>query len=331
MLPKIELKANLTELFTEFGSLPRKTTTKLYNILFYKHKAHIKRYEALQEAKTDFDVELIHKGEADLINGEVVPQNINIETFFPLIRESEFHQENENLYGNISQAVDQLKLIPETEISNEDVNPDWFARWRSDAKLIGDRDFQQIWGKVLAEEVRSPGAVSYRAMNVLRNLSKDEAQLFQELAPYIHSGAAIPYLPAFIQETISVDDILELQDAGLILQNKDLSERYSKHQNIDYNSETFMFAINLPNFIIFINNKTNPEPFTIGILELTQAGRTIAGLIKPSAFEHKQLDYILGVIKNDPRALYDNLELKVYLRIDDENISDEVYWSKSPS
>ncbi|HGF5100100.1 TPA: DUF2806 domain-containing protein [Vibrio parahaemolyticus] len=62
-----------------------------------------------------------------------------------------------------------------TEGSEEDLDSDWFARWRDSVEKISSEDLQRLWAKALAGELASPGSYSLRTLEFIKNISKSEA------------------------------------------------------------------------------------------------------------------------------------------------------------
>lgn len=92
---------------------------------------------------------------------------------------------------NVAKAIlhaETAAMDNQGAISEEAVNPDWLFRWRDSAGEVSNEELQTLWGKILAGEVKSPGAFSLRTLDFLRNISKQEAELIARLAPYITSG-----------------------------------------------------------------------------------------------------------------------------------------------
>ncbi|MHB1116271.1 DUF2806 domain-containing protein [Sideroxydans sp.] len=82
-----------------------------------------------------------------------------------------------------------------------------------------------LWGRILAGEIKKPGSFSLRTLDVLRNLSKKEAESFVKLGNYIlRAGDKVFYIDpkAYIftkDRGLSFIDILTLKDAGLIFES----------------------------------------------------------------------------------------------------------------
>lgn len=84
--------------------------------------------------------------------------------------------------SNLQQIVNQAKtqFTEGEQVSPEPVNKDWQNRFFSIAEDISDEEMQKLWANILAGEVKRPKSFSLRTLDVLRNLSKEEAELFTQ-------------------------------------------------------------------------------------------------------------------------------------------------------
>ncbi|WP_448339148.1 DUF2806 domain-containing protein [Desulfovibrio piger] len=125
-------------------------------------------------------------------------------------------EEINNLNATLKITADILKDTSEEDIADEAVNPDWFTRWRREARVISTSEMQVLWGRILAEEIKSPQTISLRTLDVLKNVTAQEAHLFVAISTFVLNGMIIcserrlPYGFTF-------DDILALNDAGLLV------------------------------------------------------------------------------------------------------------------
>ena len=99
---------------------------------------------------------------------------------------------------NIESVVDNAYEILEKEevCSEEPVEQGWINRFFDSVADVSDEDLQKLWGRVLAGEIKQPKSYSLRALETLKNLSKHEAELFQNIAPYIISTNDLSFLSA---------------------------------------------------------------------------------------------------------------------------------------
>ncbi len=125
-------------------------------------------------------------------------------------------------------AADELKN--EKSISNEPVDTDWSKRFFNIVQDISDNEMQEIWGRILAGETKQPKLYSLRLLEILKNLSKQEAEIFIKFAElriqstdkhFIYN----PQNGKFIENEfgISFSDKLLMVELGLIASKDNLS------------------------------------------------------------------------------------------------------------
>ena len=86
---------------------------------------------------------------------------------------------------NIAAAVRQAAgELGDDEVPDSDPNHDWIARFFEYVQDVSDEDVRRIWARILAGEVRCQGGVSLRTLSILRNFSREEAELFAEAMRY---------------------------------------------------------------------------------------------------------------------------------------------------
>ena len=71
------------------------------------------------------------------------------------------------------------------DFCNEPIDFDWLMRFFDAVGNISNKELQKLWGKVLAGEVKKPGNFSLRTLDIVRNMTCKEANLFNEFCRYI--------------------------------------------------------------------------------------------------------------------------------------------------
>jgi hypothetical protein len=129
---------------------------------------------------------------------------------------------------NIEKAIANAEHVLSQDSASapkEEVDADWFFRWRECAGGMSNEQLQQLWGNVLAGELKAPGSFTYRTLDFLRNLSQDEAKLIERLASIAFDRRAIYYGLAkgkFNMQSTSFPEILHsgemilLDELGLV-------------------------------------------------------------------------------------------------------------------
>ena len=109
------------------------------------------------------------------------------------------------------------------EVGPERPDSDWTARFFRIAEDITTEQMQALWGKVLAGEVKRPGSFSLRTLDILKNISQKEAEIFVRLARIaVRSGEKLfipnPDRGKFLEEHYGIRflDLLLLREIGLL-------------------------------------------------------------------------------------------------------------------
>ncbi len=132
-------------------------------------------------------------------------------------------REQQNVEAICANAAEELHK--ETSVPDEKPEPEWVSRFFEISSGITSEELQYLWGRILAGEIKHPGSFSLRTLDVLRNLSKREAENFVKLGNYIlRSGEKAFYIDpkAYIFKKDGAPtflDILALKDAGLIFES----------------------------------------------------------------------------------------------------------------
>ncbi|MGN6214111.1 DUF2806 domain-containing protein [Parafilimonas sp.] len=88
-----------------------------------------------------------------------------------------------NIESITSIAAEQLKDEP--AIDNKPIDEDWMNRFFNIAEDISNEEMQSLWGKILAGEIKRPQSYSLRTLELIRNLSKEEADIITKIANFV--------------------------------------------------------------------------------------------------------------------------------------------------
>lgn len=114
------------------------------------------------------------------------------------------HKRQANIESVVAAAAEEL-LIDES-ISTEPPDDDWITRFFDTSQNISSEQMQQLWGKVLAGEIREPGSYSLRTLDFLKNLTVADARIIETISKF-----TLRHLR---------DSLIIQPDAGAWLQNK---------------------------------------------------------------------------------------------------------------
>lgn len=234
------------------------TISQAFGLTAYGNKkiADANSYAAIKAAETENKVALIKKeGEYEVAN-------------YVLQKES---RKLENTKSVVEKA--QQYFTEGEEVSSEPVNQDWISRFINTIEDITDSELQDLWARILAGEVKQPNSYSLRTLDVLKNLSKDEALTFTKSNDYVLNDMLITQF-----ENLSIDNCTILADAGLIT-FESLNITYSLEKD-----KSFNLIINKNNCII-INNVSEDKKFELKFYKLSKAGLELSKLIDSDKFE----------------------------------------------
>lgn len=167
----------------------------------------------------------------------------------------------------------------EETVSDKPVDEDWITRFFSIAKDVNSEEMKIIWAKILAGEIKQPGSFSLRTMEMLRSISKREAEEFQRVAQFILLSRGVGYIPRedemLKKYQVYYGTILDLDDCGLINSGSTIGFVRKKEDTPFYagNSER----------IIFVEVRKEIEGnITIPAYTLTRAGNELFSVLKPA-------------------------------------------------
>lgn len=139
-----------------------------------------------------------------------------------------FIAEQQTKQQNLKAIVAKADLAIITD--PQQVDQDWFLKWMEISQTVSRENVQDILSKILSGEVKNSGSFSLRALDILKNLSKQELQLFQNFCDISYSipelGNALtcvisepfgnPGQNGMLSIGLSYPNLTILQDAGLI-------------------------------------------------------------------------------------------------------------------
>jgi hypothetical protein len=108
-----------------------------------------------------------------------------------------------NIESVTAYAAEDLKK--EKEVTDEPIDEDWATRFFNIAEDISNEEMQALWGRILAGEIKKPKTYSLRTLDVLKNLSKTEAEVFLKFAKLCIQSLSLSFILNFKNEKLLVD------------------------------------------------------------------------------------------------------------------------------
>lgn len=126
----------------------------------------------------------------------------------------------ENIENITKKALDSLPQ----EVSKDPVDDDWVYQFFEHCQDIGNKQMQSLWAKLLAGEVATPGSFSIRTLRLVKEMGKDDAQLFTNFCTFVWQVPNTGLLPVITsieaapiaKSGLTFKDYLHLDALGLI-------------------------------------------------------------------------------------------------------------------
>lgn len=227
----------------------------------------------------------------------------------------EMVQQQQNLEAMLEHALEELKEVK--NISDEPVDEDFVDRLVENAKRANKKELQYLWGKILAREIIKPGSFSMRTLEVVKNLSKKDFDIFLRVSKcmigddyYTFLLAAPSYLEKF---EAPYADILLLSECGLI--NSSIHTWVVEVNDIEHNA-----LYNKDKIVLFRKKIAGSIELKISNYGLTKVGIELYKLLDTDSNEECFKGYINYIARKNTE-----LEFEVHQIIDIDEHSKVIY------
>lgn len=154
---------------------------------------------------------------------------------------------------------------------------DWFIRFYENVGNISNDEMQEIWAKILAGEINKPHSFSLRTIEVLKNMGKEEAELFTKICKCCfssHNSLFLPFYEGYMESKgITYSMIMYMSEQGLMYNDGTLVMR------IPINKENNVLLINENLLLTARSEDEKIKEINIKQFPLTVVGRELASLI----------------------------------------------------
>lgn len=217
-----------------------------------KKMANAESYAAIKQAETDTQVQLLKlKGEEEVANYVLAKETRKINNTKSVIEKATSH------------------FMEGEKVSDEPVNTDWTNRFLGIVEDISDETLQDIWGRILAGEVKHPNSFSLRTLDLLRNITKEEAELFVKASKFYIEKDYI----CTEDFALSLHETLLLGETGFI-NSEELTKTWTVEQN---NKSNVIIDRNV--LFILHNNSNKQIKCILSIKKLSKSGIEILSLV----------------------------------------------------
>ncbi len=107
-------------------------------------------------------------------------------------------------------------------LSERPVDADWLLRWQECAARAVATDFQEMWARVLVDEVRQPGTHSLRTLAFLASISRADMATISFMARLDLNGFVCKEASSYFQADIHGPMLAQMEDMGLLQSGPDM-------------------------------------------------------------------------------------------------------------
>lgn len=229
--------------------------------------------KAKAEAKSESIIAVERAKTKALIDGDIEKAE-SLERINERLVNKEIRRQNN--IENVVYAAGSV-LEADNSVSEKPVNQDWATRFFDIVQDVSDNEMQNLWGQILAGEIKQPQSYSLRTLEILRNMTKEDAETFQKVAQFaLRQGDSFLFTSDNVLEKfgVSYSNIAKLIEIGLLQPGDFVTRSYST-----INSSDNKFGIIYGDLIIIINQKADAPKISISIRQFTTPGNELVKLI----------------------------------------------------
>jgi len=218
-----------------------------------------------------------------------------------------------NIEAILQRAV---RILPDA-VADGAPDPDWAATFFSHAADTADPEFSRVWARLLLQEAGRPGSVPRSVLTRLPGVSKSGLSLFRRFAAFAVNNFVVRLDQDFFDEKdLTSDDILLLEEYGLIRTNRDLN-RVFQSQREDRFSTNLLYA----DKALRITHVQADKQLVLSCYRLTEFGTALARALFDEGEVRSDTDYIIEVVRLLQRQGFHTAQADILERSDEQVVS----------
>lgn len=183
---------------------------------------------------------------------------------------------------------------------NQKYDFDWYMRFYDIVGNISDEEMQALWARILAGEIHRKGTYSLQLLDILKNFTQKQAELFNKVCSHCFIFGDNVYIPndnEYLQfANITYQDILDLDFLRLI----NSSATTSLIVKVQPNRPSLLGNDMLRMVIEYSGQSNATQEFSFLQFPFTSAGRELVTLIGKHGSEKDFLYFVKLLIKKNP-------------------------------
>lgn len=192
--------------------------------------------------------------------------------------------------NNVKRVTEKARacVAVDEAVTDENVSDDWLTRFNAIIEEISDDTMQNVWALILSGEIKRPKSFSLRTLDVVKNMTKEEADLYVKAMHYMSFDN---FILTENEYGVSLDDVIRLIDMG-VMSPDDLERSVSLDEGdniIGMDREHILIAKNESEGKILVKFKGR---------RLTRAGVEMESLVKDKKDNIDLYRYVAEKLKN---------------------------------
>ncbi|GAG79021.1 unnamed protein product, partial [marine sediment metagenome] len=209
----------------------------------------------------------------------------------------EYQEQKRQLNIETITQITAENLENEESVSEDKVDEDWTTRFFNYAQDISNEEMQELWGRILAGEVKQPKSYSLRTLELLRNLSKDDAEVFIKLSQFAFHTVTDDFLvkgknKILDKFNIRYSEIALLQEIGLLHTGEMVSYNFMP------TTKAIRTPVTIGDTIILLERKENSPKQSVSVILFTCIGRELLKLVTINP-DFKYIQWFAKELKSD--------------------------------
>ena len=193
-----------------------------------------------------------------------------------------------NIESITQKAAENLES--ENEVSDDPVDEDWTSRFFNYAEDISSEDMQGLWGRILAGEIKKPKSYSMRTLDILRNLSTEEAEVFIKFGSLAISSEGKTFLLDINEKLLKEEYQLKFEERLLLEELGLLAAQSLQYTIMKTDNDSIQVEFMINSTVVVHEKLANKPEQPLKVLGFTKIGQELLKLVKTdSKKEYLQL------------------------------------------
>ncbi len=180
------------------------------------------------------------------------------------------------------------------EIDKGMLDPRWFSRWRIGVSEIPNGAMQQMWARILVNELMRPGSNCLRSLDVLASMSLQEAELVNRLSTFVLGDFVVRTAVLAMEDQPEPEWLGRLEELGLL---RGVSGRTCNKVLKSTQAGHFLLEFHTVEKRLTLSSEVEKDEVVVPAFLLSALGRDMVGLFSGSVDER-----YLALVGNELRV-----------------------------